>query len=70
LLSNPQPLTANEIQELLSDDEALVLFSAGNKETYVFGLTHDASEWRAIPLGIAAPSEKVAEFRQGLDVDW
>ena len=36
-LSNPLPLTAKEIQSLLSDDEALVLFAAaGDQQSEVF----------------------------------
>ena len=41
-LSNPLPLTAKEVQSLLSDDEVLVLFAAASdKESYVFALTRD-----------------------------
>ena len=34
-LSNPLPMTAKEIQALLSDDEAMVLFAVTEKESYV-----------------------------------
>jgi hypothetical protein len=68
-LSNPQPLTAKDIQNLLSDDEALVLLFTGDKESYVFALTRDRLEWKAIPLGARMLSAKVAAFRRGLDVD-
>src|SRR5262249_23079977 len=68
-LSSPQPLTVKDIQSLLSDDEALVLFSAGGQDRYVFGVTRKGSAWKAIPLGAPALADKVAAFRRGLDVD-
>jgi tetratricopeptide (TPR) repeat protein len=68
-LSHPQPLTVTDIQGLLSDDEALMLFAPGDKETYVFGVTRTAVAAKLIPLGAAALSEKVAAFRRGLDVE-
>jgi CHAT domain-containing protein/tetratricopeptide (TPR) repeat protein len=68
-LSDPWPLTVKDIQGLLSDNEALVLWSAGDKQSYVFALTHDNSAWKTIPLGAQTLSEKVAAFRHGLDVE-
>jgi CHAT domain-containing protein len=68
-LSNPKPLDAVEVQKLLGPDEALTLFLSGDKESYVFALTHDAFEWHVIPLSRKALDEKVASFRHGLDVD-
>jgi tetratricopeptide (TPR) repeat protein/CHAT domain-containing protein len=69
-LSNPLPLTVKKIQALLSDDEALVLFSAASdKETYVLGVTRESFVWDAIPLGAEALSQKVAAFRRGLAID-
>jgi hypothetical protein len=41
-LANPKPLPAEAAQKLLSADEALVFFLAGDKESYVFALTRDA----------------------------
>ena len=38
-LSNPQPLISKDIQSLLSADEALVLWSVGEKESYVLALS-------------------------------
>ena len=68
-LSNPKPLGAEDAQKLLAPDEALVLFLPGDKETYVFALTHDAFEWHTIPFSRKDLDEKVAAFRRGLDVD-
>jgi CHAT domain-containing protein/Tfp pilus assembly protein PilF len=67
-LSNPPPMTVAEIQALLSDDEAMVLFAVADKESYVFALTREAVDWKPLPLGAEALSQKVAAFRRGLDV--
>jgi tetratricopeptide (TPR) repeat protein len=68
-LSNPKPLSIGSAQALLSANEALVSWLAGEKESYVFALTRDGFEWKTIPLGAQALSEKVTAFRHGLDVD-
>jgi tetratricopeptide (TPR) repeat protein len=68
-LSNPRPLAAKEIQALLSDGEALLLYATGEEETYVFGVTRKAAGVEEIPLGASVLSEKVAAFRRGLDVE-
>jgi len=67
-LSNPLPMTAKEIQSLLSGDEAMVLFAVADKESYVIALTRDGFDWKPLPLGAEALSRKVAAFRRGLDV--
>ncbi len=68
-LSNPLPLTAKEIQALLSSDEAMVLFAVTDKESYVFAFTRDAVDWKPLPLNAEAMSRKVAAFRRGLNVN-
>ena len=67
-LSNPLPLTSGEVQSLLSADEAMVLFAIIEKESYVLALTRDGFDWKTIPLGAEALSEKIAAFRRGLDI--
>ncbi|UGY18123.1 CHAT domain-containing protein [Bradyrhizobium septentrionale] len=67
-LSNPMPMTAREIQALLSPDEAMVLFAVADKESFVFALTRDAVDWKPVSLGGDALSAKVAAFRRGLDI--
>jgi CHAT domain-containing protein len=68
-LASPKPLKAEDVQQLLGADEALVFFLAGDKESYVFALTRDGFEWKTIPFGAKALAEKVAVFRRGLNVD-
>ncbi len=69
-LSNPSPLTTKELQALLTDNEALVLFAAaGDARSYVVAVTRKSFDWKPIPLGGSALARKVATFRRGLDVD-
>src|SRR5664279_4223552 len=68
-LSSPRPLGAEEAQKLLGPDEAMVFLASGEKQSYVFALTHDAFEWHTLAVGRARLAEKVANFRRGLDVD-
>jgi len=68
-LSHPLPSTVQEIQALLTGDEALLLYAVGDKESYVLALTREGAAWQRIALGSSALSEKVAAFRRGLDVE-
>jgi CHAT domain-containing protein/Tfp pilus assembly protein PilF len=67
-LSNPSPLTAREIQAMLSGDEAMVLFAVADSESWVFALTREGFDSKPLPLGAEALSQKVAAFRRGLNV--
>jgi CHAT domain-containing protein/tetratricopeptide (TPR) repeat protein len=68
-LASPQPLQAEEGQQLLGAHEALVFWLAGKKESYVFALTRDGFAWKTIALGADALAQQVAALRRGLDVD-
>ena len=69
-LTNPLPMKTKEIQALLSDDEAMVVFAGGgNSENYIIALTRSAFDLKPIPLGMEALEQKVATFRRGLDLD-
>ncbi len=67
-LSSPRPLNLEQTQRLIGDGEAMVVFLPGEKESYVFAVTHTDFDWRVIPLGRADLAGKVADFRKGLDV--
>jgi tetratricopeptide (TPR) repeat protein len=67
-LARPKPLQADEAQQLLRADEALVFFLAGDRESHVFALTRERFEWRTIPLGAKDLGAKIAAFRRGLDL--
>ncbi|MGV7213225.1 CHAT domain-containing tetratricopeptide repeat protein [Bradyrhizobium sp. UFLA05-112] len=67
-LSNPLPLAVKQIQALLSADEAMVLYAAVDKESYVIAITREGVDWKRIALGADALAQKVSAFRKGLDV--
>jgi CHAT domain-containing protein/Tfp pilus assembly protein PilF len=68
-LSKPLPLSTGDIQALLGEDEALLVFAAaGSKESYVLAFTRGGADWASIPLGGEVLTQKVATFRRGLDV--
>jgi CHAT domain-containing protein/tetratricopeptide (TPR) repeat protein len=67
-LSNPLPLQTKEIQSLLAADEAMVLFALADKDSYVIAVTRDSFDWKRIPSGKDAISQKVSAFRRGLDI--
>jgi CHAT domain-containing protein/Tfp pilus assembly protein PilF len=58
-----------EAQQLLSSDEALVFWSLGQSNGYVFAATREQLIWKSIPLSRAAAAQRVANFRKGLTVD-
>jgi len=68
-LASPRPLKAEEVQQLLGADEALIFWLGDDKKSYVFALTRDDFAWKTIPVGTKALEEKVAAFRRGLDVE-
>jgi CHAT domain-containing protein/tetratricopeptide (TPR) repeat protein len=67
-LSSPKPLNATQAQALLGPDEAMVFLLPGERESYVFALTHDGFDWSVIPIGRNDLATKVAAFRRGLDI--
>ena len=68
-LATPKPLTAEDVQKQLKDDEALVFWLPSGRETYVFALTRDRFAWKKIALGSKDLGAKVAAFRRGLDLE-
>ena len=68
-LASPKPLKVEEVQNLLSADEALVFFLTGEEKSYVFALTRDGFEWQTLPIGEEALTDKITGFRRGLDVE-
>lgn len=68
-LSNPLPIKTDEIQTLLAADEAIVVFSVLDKQSYVVAVTRDGFDWKPISLGADDIAKKVAAFRRGLDVN-
>lgn len=67
-LSNPLPLAVKDIRPLLSADEAMVIYSVVDKQSYVIAITREGASWKEISLGADALAQKVSAFRRGLDV--
>jgi CHAT domain-containing protein len=67
-LSKPQPLTIEEAQALLSDDEALVTVDL-DKKSYVWVITKDRAEWKELSVSAEDVSKAVGILRTGLNPD-
>jgi len=68
--SNPPPLTAAEVQSLLTKDEALVVFAPTRFWTYAFVVTSDGASWVKTDADSGSDLlEAIAKFRHGLDAD-
>lgn len=76
-LANPQPVSIEEVQAILSDDEALIMtfdtggnISRGNipQETFVWAVTKSDVRWARAGFEIAGLLREVTALRCGLDV--
>ena len=72
-LVNPAPISVEEIQALLGDDEALVLFVGTGElgpvpeESFIWVVTKTVSRWVRSATGTPSLARKVAALRCGLD---
>ena len=60
-LSKPQPLTIEETQALLADDEALVAIDL-DKKSYVWVIAKDRAEWKELSVSAEEVSKEVETF--------
>ena len=67
-LSRPQPLTVEETQTLLADDEAVVTIDLDQK-SYVWVITKDRAEWKELSVSADDVSKEVETLRIGLNPD-
>jgi CHAT domain-containing protein len=67
-LSKPQPLTVEETQALLTDDEAVVIIDLDQK-SYIWVITKDRAEWRELSVSADDVSKEVGTLRIGLNPD-
>ena len=67
-LSKPQPLTIEQTQALLADDEALVTIDL-DKKSYVWVITKDRAEWKELSVSAEDVSKEVETLRTGLNPD-
>jgi CHAT domain-containing protein/tetratricopeptide (TPR) repeat protein len=65
-LSKPQPLTLQETQKLLADDEAVLVFDIGNKNSYAWVVTSTEGFWTEIPIISEFLNGQVYQLRQSL----
>ena len=68
-LSKPQPLTIEQTQVLLADDEALITTYLGQK-SYVWVITKDRAEWKELSVSAEDVSKEVETLRAGLNPDF
>jgi CHAT domain-containing protein/Tfp pilus assembly protein PilF len=64
-LSDPQPLTLKETQDLVSDDEAVVVIDIGYK-SYAWVITKTGADWTDISANSKTLNEQIATLRQSL----
>jgi len=68
-LSNPGPIALAVVQTLLRPDEALVFLLSGEKASEAFAVTRETATWRSIASTESQFSQRVLDFRRGLDID-
>jgi tetratricopeptide (TPR) repeat protein len=68
-LTNPQPLSLEEVKGLLQPDEALMQLVFHSDSGFAWLITREGIEWRRLDLGVDQLSEMVRTLRCGLDVD-
>ena len=66
-LADPRPLTVAAVQDVLSDEEALVVFLVGSSKSFVWAVTRERAEWAQIDAGQEVLSAHVTALRSGLD---
>ena len=72
-LANPKPISARDVQSVLSDDEALILFldTAGlaplPEDTFVWVVTNREVRWVRSEIGTEGLRREVSALRCGLD---
>ena len=65
-LSKPQPLSLQETQALLGDDEGLIIVDL-EKESYAWVVTKNRAEWKQLSVNAEDVSKAVAILRVALD---
>jgi CHAT domain-containing protein len=66
-LTDPKPLTVQDVRSLLNADEALVAMLVGSSSSFVWALTRERMAWAEIKAGSKELGEHVAQLRSGLD---
>jgi CHAT domain-containing protein/tetratricopeptide (TPR) repeat protein len=66
-LSNPQPLTADAAQALLTGDEALLVYLTTDQDTWLWLLRRDGIDFYHLPITAPALAHAVSVLRRALD---
>lgn len=66
-LSNPKPLAISEVQKLLRDGEALLLFLVTVDESYVWAVSRDRAAWTRVAISAEGLTDRVKKLRATLD---
>jgi len=66
-LTLPNPLTIEEVQNLLREDEALLNFLVTNDATYIWAISAEKSAWTRVSMTAADLSAKITRLREDLD---
>lgn len=68
-LIQPDPMKFDDLRALLRPSEAFIQFYTFGEDTFVWGLTKEASAWRRIELTPAEIDVAVGQLRKGLDLE-
>lgn len=66
-LTSPKPLSLEDTQELLFDNEALVMFLTGDEGTLVFAVTKEEIDWALVDVNASVLDEAVRVLRVSLE---
>ncbi len=66
-LTRPMPLSLNDTQALLTEQDALLFYMTSRKHTYVWAVTSDAVTWARINRSQAEIERDVTKLRKSLD---
>lgn len=67
-LVDPRPAALTDVQRALKEDEALVTFYSGERQTYVWTLDRNRASLRVVPMDRTQLAQTVAELRRGVEL--
>ncbi|RVT87088.1 CHAT domain-containing protein [Rhodobacteraceae bacterium CCMM004] len=68
-LTDPQPLTVDEVQAALDPDEALLLTLTDDEFTYLWAVSKTAADWTRAPLPDSDVNDRIRSLRAQLSGD-
>jgi tetratricopeptide (TPR) repeat protein len=68
-LSNPKPLELSDAQSLLAPEEAMLVYLAGDRKTWLWALRRDRAEFYELDIGRKVLLTEVTALRTRLDPD-